>query len=343
MKKAFLFFAFLPLSYGVAFAQNLLKNPSFEEGARCDGSTENLDTVAHWRRVAGSPRFINPQCPLDADTKTYIQGMQIPPAYEGDVYAGIGMDIEGEFLQGTLEKPLKQGEVYWIKMRVRLPSRFCSLPIQEMGVYFSNALLPASDEYKKLNFKGVLQLKREDNKPIDKTFEWQELSMMYTATGEEQYITFGNFATSNAAMLQNRKQGECSYLFVDQLSIEVFKEVALRTFQKEMEFLKGERVWLKNVQFDKERLTKNAEKELKELAAILQKSPDTKIEISGHTDNTTESVAGNRAQIVSDFLVKKGVAVQQLKTMAKGSSQNIVPNNTPDNIAKNNRIEMRLL
>ena len=94
--------AFLLCMTTALTAQNLVKNPSFEEGAACNGEDEKIDSVAHWRRIAGSPTFTNPQCPLSEDAKTFIQGMRLPPAFAGNVYAGVGMDVQGEFLQGAL-------------------------------------------------------------------------------------------------------------------------------------------------------------------------------------------------------------------------------------------------
>ena len=77
-------------------AQNLVLNPSFEDGAVCDGETEQTSLPTDWKALAGSPQFINPGCPMSQDEKTYVQSMKLPNPAAGKVYAGIGIDVEGE-------------------------------------------------------------------------------------------------------------------------------------------------------------------------------------------------------------------------------------------------------
>ena len=75
-------------------SQNLVVNGSFEEGSVCDANSEESSPPNKWRALAGAPRFLNPNCPVSADVKSYIKAMQLPSAIEGNVYMGIGLDIE---------------------------------------------------------------------------------------------------------------------------------------------------------------------------------------------------------------------------------------------------------
>ena len=130
-----LFFSVLMSSSFWASGQNLVKNYSFEEGAVCVGSTEDIAKVDNWSAVAGNPRFINVNCPLSKDSRSYIQGMKLPSASEGGVLAGMGIAEKGEYLQGELKETLKKDVQYVIKIRVRLPVKFCNASINEVACF----------------------------------------------------------------------------------------------------------------------------------------------------------------------------------------------------------------
>ena len=80
------------------------------------------------------------------------------------------------------------------------------------------------------------------------------------------------------------------------------------------------------------------------LAAQLNKYPDSRFEISGHTDNLASDkinlkVSLDRANAVRDYLVKKGVNSQRLVAKGYGSSRPKADNKTAAGQALNRRIE----
>jgi len=75
-----------------SYSQNLVLNPSFEEGSACDNSTAETSQADDWTPLMGSPRFLNPTCPLSRDQQTYVKGMKMPNALEGKVFVGMGID-----------------------------------------------------------------------------------------------------------------------------------------------------------------------------------------------------------------------------------------------------------
>lgn len=82
--------------------------------------------------------------------------------------------------------------------------------------------------------------------------------------------------------------------------------------------------------------------------AMLQKYPDLRVEISGHTDDAGDRDANvdlsrRRAEAVKAYLVSKGVEESRLVTVGHGPDKPVVENTTPANRAKNRRIELRLL
>ena len=80
-------------------------------------------------------------------------------------------------------------------------------------------------------------------------------------------------------------------------------------------------------------------------ATVFKKYPDTNIRVEGHTDNTgTDAInvplSEKRAKSVSAFLEGQGIAGSRLEEVWFGSSQPKYPNDTPENQAKNRRVEL---
>ncbi len=80
-------------------------------------------------------------------------------------------------------------------------------------------------------------------------------------------------------------------------------------------------------------------------ASVFKKYPDTDILVEGHTDNTgTDAIniplSEKRAKSVSAYLESQGIAASRLEEKWYGSSQPKYPNDTPENQAKNRRVEL---
>jgi len=84
----------------------------------------------------------------------------------------------------------------------------------------------------------------------------------------------------------------------------------------------------------------------KKLIEALQKKPDLKIEIVGHTDNTgsfefNKKLSLERAKAVRDYLVKKfNLKPENFIIRGAGPSEPIAPNDTEEGRARNRRVEV---
>ena len=86
------------------------------------------------------------------------------------------------------------------------------------------------------------------------------------------------------------------------------------------------------------------ENDLKDVLEFLVKNTTAIIEISGHTDNEGEEknnkiLSENRAKSVANFLIKNKIEPSRIKAIGYGSAKPLVANDTPENKAKNRRIE----
>ena len=116
---------------------------------------------------------------------------------------------------------------------------------------------------------------------------------------------------------------------VPQVRLEVKKPIVL----KGVYFLTGS-----------SKLDPNSEDILDGVVETLKDNPHIEIEVRGHTDNTggadrNRKLSLERAESVKSYLVKNGISKDKIKTKGFGPDAPIMSNDTPENRARNRRIE----
>jgi len=96
--------------------------------------------------------------------------------------------------------------------------------------------------------------------------------------------------------------------------------------------------------FDQSSITSQAQQTLSDLIKILNKYPDTDLEIQGHTDNTgtakyNQGLSERRASSVANYLGSNGIALERMTTKGFGLNNPKYSNDTPDGRAQNRRVE----
>lgn len=113
----------------------------------------------------------------------------------------------------------------------------------------------------------------------------------------------------------------------------------------------GSTVELKNIFFDVNKwdLKPESKAELEKLVSFLVKNPTLKIELGGHTDNSGDkkfniTLSANRAKAVYDYLINNGkISATRLSFKGYAETRPKVPNDTPENKAKNRRTEFKVI
>jgi outer membrane protein OmpA-like peptidoglycan-associated protein len=87
---------------------------------------------------------------------------------------------------------------------------------------------------------------------------------------------------------------------------------------------------------------------LQNAADTLNKHPELRIEVAGHSDDVGNAdqnigLSMRRAKTVMDFLIRYGVAEDRLSFRGYGESQPIADNDTAEGRATNRRVELRLV
>ena len=99
--------------------------------------------------------------------------------------------------------------------------------------------------------------------------------------------------------------------------------------------------------YDKTDLGQNSTQKLTDLAAILNKYPDTYVLVEGHTDSKGSDeynmdLSRRRAQAVANYLKGVNVKDSRIKTAYYGESQPKYSNDTDADRAKNRRVEFAI-
>ena len=107
---------------------------------------------------------------------------------------------------------------------------------------------------------------------------------------------------------------------------------------------------LPDVRFEtnSDRLRAGAEVSLNDAAATLMNNPNLLAEVAGHTDNRGDAEANRglserRAKTVRDYLLSRGVRVEQLSWRGYGENQPIDDNETAAGRERNRRVVLRIL
>jgi OOP family OmpA-OmpF porin len=103
-----------------------------------------------------------------------------------------------------------------------------------------------------------------------------------------------------------------------------------------------------NFEFDSAALSPEAQVILQAAVEALGDSPNTRIEVAGHTDSIgteeyNQGLSERRAGSVADFLASNGIDQSRLSVVGYGETRPVADNATSDGRAQNRRVELNVL
>ncbi len=109
---------------------------------------------------------------------------------------------------------------------------------------------------------------------------------------------------------------------------------------------KGKKVVLRgvNFEFNKATLLDESATTLTRAYNAMIANPEVQVIITGHTDNvgsqkSNQALSLKRAQAVKNWLVKKGIASNRMRTVGRGQNEPVSSNDTDEGRAENRRME----
>lgn len=350
MKTGFL--SVMIMSFAVtAGAQNLVRNPSFEEATGCPKQVSSIGQqlrVDDWSKPnTASSDYFNSCNSTPETTGVPANYMGTEAASDGEGYVGIvvGIDDEySEYVQGRLYEPLVKGERYTVKFKVSL-AETSNWASSHMGCVFTKKRI-TSTNYERVIRKTDLQF----TEVIDQTEGWKQLEFEYVAEGGEHYFTLGCFADKSE--MESRKMHwsaikirSQAYYYIDDVSVEQVKDIVVPepTVAAVDTFTLGD-LCFESGSYE---LAKSQLADLDSLCAELKQSK-RKIEIIGHTDSSGPAkenvvLSKRRAKAVANYLNSKGIVLDRISTKGRGSAVPKAPNDNAENKALNRRVEIVIL
>jgi len=327
-----------------SFAQNLVKNPSFEAYESCPqefGSFQE-DVNSWYKPTSGSTDYFN-ACGSKLSTGFNFMGKQ--ESFEGNAYAGFyayGPDGYREYISGQFHERLKKGKKYKFSFNISLADK-SKFAINEFGILFTEQLVNFKTKknislnmIQERGLNSYIELKKEtyySNKE-----SWTKISGTYVAKGNESYFTIGNFrsngATHKVKVANNPKK--ISYYFIDMVTLE----------RDEPLFELNETYVFENLFFKVNgyKIIGEGKNELQQLVEHLKTNPDLNISVFGHTDNIgsknyNKELSQKRAQMVGTFLIKNGLSADRISWKGFGDQSPVAANETDSGRKKNRRVE----
>ncbi|GAB3641522.1 OmpA family protein [Spirosoma arcticum] len=109
----------------------------------------------------------------------------------------------------------------------------------------------------------------------------------------------------------------------------------------------GETVALRQVQFAQSSyvLLPGSSAELDQLVQVMNRNPQWRIEVAGHTDNVGDArlnlaLSENRAKVVAHYLTRRGIAEERINAKGYGSTHPVADNAAEEGRVKNRRVEI---
>ena len=181
--------------------------------------------------------------------------------------------------------------------------------------------------------------------------EWSTpVNLGYPINTPGDEINFIVAADGHTALISSiREGGYGGYdIYTFQLKDEDLKPEPVNVYDYVVEDLNpGTVVQLVNIQFEynSAALTKDSEEGVEMLKAFLESRPEIAVELAGHTDNVGSDaynlkLSQERAEVVRQALIDKGIAPERLTAKGYGAIKPIKPNDTEEHRAMNRRTEM---
>ncbi len=345
------------------FGQNLVPNGDFERLIGCPKSLSEL-TVYNWNNtVVESTADIFSNCSF-SESLANPSILHLQP-FEGSTYIGLKPAINGsgyrEYISCKLKSKLKNGRTYRVKIAVAIPDE-CSYRVNHIDFVLSSMPLTGTfPEDPLIEIPSVTF----SIKNIDTLSKWKVYETTYTAEGDEAYLCVGNFLKMKKSDLVKIKKKDkyyhrlfenCAYVCLDAIEIidenapppiDTKKESVKATEKQEVKIV-PKPIVLDNLLFEtaSAKLKEEEIPDLDEIVTYLQKQPELRAIIEGHTDNigsdnSNLTLSNNRAKSVIEYLVNKGIAINRLSPKGYGASQPIANNSTSEGRAKNRRVVIR--
>ncbi len=260
-----------------------------------------------------------------------------------------------------LRKPLKKGQTYEMKMRLR-SGLWCSEfefgmdTVFEDFVFLTTVARPKNIKARdaitsKASFDTLSQSRFFEQRQRD-SLGWETWTCRFVASDSARYLWLGarecKKVPSKSYFSSKSSFYQCASVSIDSVSLRAMTDTETTQHYDSLEankqLLKLLELGALGFEYNKSALSPLGKKKLDSLATALKKEPPfQKLVLDGHTDKAgspdyNKSLAQARAKAVQNYLVSKGLATELFYLRAYGSEK---PVSTKPEL--NRRVEIKML
>ena len=207
--------------YLQAEAQNLVRNPSFEDTLACPTNAAQVFNAVPWYDPNGCSSDYFNGCTTNGAIDVPKNGAGFQYARTGIAYAGFATYYQSsvnyrEYIQAPLLSSLVANKIYCVSFYLALGDSLI-YSSDKVGCFFSST---------PVNICSCCVLpfipQIETTFIITDTIGWTKISGTFIASGGEQYITIGNFkddSNTNTSIINNSSVNPTAYFFIDDISV----------------------------------------------------------------------------------------------------------------------------
>ncbi len=232
--KIFLFFASLLTAYCIKAQVNLVKNPSFEQLINCPNNFYEADSAKYWN-------WINPLCSAISCKGSLLTTCCTNPPACGTPYNWFGyqkprtgnsyiciVSLDAappsinnnmrQYLKGQFSSTLQTGKNYCLTFYYNA-SNTIQYVTNRFGAYIDNGTVASYNCCK--NMPVTPQAQNNPAVFMTDTMNWVKIQGSFTAIGNENTITLGNFVDSATIQFQlfNSAGIHAPYYLIDDVSL----------------------------------------------------------------------------------------------------------------------------
>lgn len=193
--------------------QNLVPNPSFEN------PRNKRPSMQPWQMINTIDYFVYDQSKKGQIVRSKIKdkNFKLRPARTGNAYVGLRVWPDyREFLIVELLQKLEANKKYYFEMYIAL-SPHANSYLRSFGVSFYTFKPPYAQKSSIYDFPAQIHI--FEHQGLGNSEEWVKIAGVFTAKGEERYMTIGNFSRNNRDKFIRKKIGlskrEAYYYFDD--------------------------------------------------------------------------------------------------------------------------------
>jgi hypothetical protein len=318
------------------YAQNLVKNGDFEEGAKCQTTYTKPSIPKPWQ-TTGTPDLYLDSCEIISPSNNLTGACEL---LSGKAFVGLVMDLPSkkngywiERIQTSLTQPLEKDSLYQLSMFISLGPNSPS-SIKQMSVRLASEIHAHYTPPKEIKVLDIPE-------PL-LSGKWIHIVDTIMAIGGERLLAIANYLEpDNFIKLRKPKGNEIRcYIYLDSISLTPL-------FKPEHAPTVSDTITLAGVNFNTNDATllPAAYPVLDKILLSLLKSKDYSLTIIGHTDSigsyeSNITLSLNRAESVKAYFTVNGIDANIISVEGSGPSKPIAPNSTETGRAINRRVEI---